>query len=386
MARVLVAEPSLPICAALKKFLQTAKHEVAVVHSVAEAVEAVRDGDPELVFTSSSGNFDGEALCARIKGLKPGCPVVLVYPPEEDRPDERAARVGAETFLVGPLKRAAVVATVQLVLKLAPLKASADKPRDTEQLKAMAEQHKAREAELLKSLEPQKAREPRLLEAIARLNGEVAEFRAREQPVKLRIRALEDEAIALTALVGKLKDQLKSSSKMLPGGEVAFLKRFLPLEVKRSKRYQYPVAVVLVGLDEMEKRLVESSSPEFQRAAIRSEAMAGIFKVVRDIDLAVPFADDKYLVLLPHTPRDGAMTVASRLQAQLSKMDAFDGGTASAGVATYEPKYWKKEHVSFGGLMRDATGALLKAQANGGGYVEAAPMPEKPRRDRISIG
>ena len=25
----------------------------------------------------------------------------------------------------------------------------------------------------------------------------------------------------------------------------------------------------------------------------------------------VPFADDKYLVLLPHTPRDGAMTVAS---------------------------------------------------------------------------
>ncbi len=386
MARVLVAEPSLPISAALKKFLQSAKHEVDVVHSVAEAVEAVRDVPPALIFTSSSGNFDGEALCARVRGLSPGLPVILLYSPEEDRPEERAARVGAETFLVGPLKRAAVVATVALVLKLQALKAEAGKPREPPQLKAMAEQHKAREAELLKSLEPQKAREPKLLEAIARLNAEVAEARAREQPMKQRIRSLEDEAIALHAQVGKLTDQLKQGIKAVPGGEVAFLKRFLPLEVKRSKRYQYPVAVVLIGLDQMEKRMLESSSPEFQRAAIRSEAMAGIYKVVRDIDLAVPFADDKYLVLLPHTPRDGAMIVASRLQVQLSKMDAFDGGTASAGLATYEPKYWKKEHVSFGGLMRDATGALLKAQGNGGGYVEAAPMPEKKKRDRISIG
>jgi PleD family two-component response regulator len=379
LARVLVAEPSLPISAALKKFLESAKHEVSVVHSVAEAVEGVRDGEVEVVLTSTSGNFDGEALCARLRGLKPGLPVILVYSPEEDRPEERTARVGAETFLVGPLKRAAVVATVGLVLKHA-------KPRETDQLKVMAEQFKAKEVELLKSMELQRAREPKLLEALARLNNELAELKAREAPVKQRLRSLEDEAVGLHAELGKLKDKLSSAGKVMPGGEVAFLKRFLPLEVKRSRRYQYPIAVVLVGLDAMEQRMAASSSPEFQRAAIRSEAMAGIFKVIRDIDLAVPFADDKYLVLLPHTPRDGAMTVASRLQAQLSKMDAFDGGTASAGVASYEPKYWHKEHVSFGGLMRDATAALLKAQGNGGGYVEATPMPDKPKRDRISIG
>src|SRR5205814_533831 len=100
---------------------------------------------------------------------------------------------------------------------------------------------------------------------------------------------------------------------LVPGGEVAFLKRFLPLEVKRSKRYQYPVAVVLIGLDKLEERMAQAASAEFQRAAIRAEAMVGIHKVVRDIDLAIPFSDDKYLVLLPHTPRDGAITVASRL-------------------------------------------------------------------------
>lgn len=365
MARALVAEPSLPISAALRKFLESARHEVVAAHSVAEAVEAISSSDKEVdvVFASASGTFDGEALCSRVKHLKPLCPVVLIYAPEEDHPEDRSANVGADAFLLGPLKRAAVVAMAQLVLRNAGLK-----------------------AELVKAGELTKSRESKLLEATTRLNGQVSELKGREEPMKKRIQALEDEAVSLSAEVGKLKDQLKRGGGVSAETEVGFLKRFLPLEVKRSRRYQYPVAVVLVGLDRMQERLAATGSPEFQRAAIRAEAIAGIHKVIRDIDLTVPFTDDKYLVLLPHTPRDGAMTVASRLQAQLSKMDAFDGGTASAGVASYEPKYWTKEHVSFGGLMREATAALMKAQANGGGYVEAAPMPDKPKRDRISIG
>lgn len=362
MARALVAEPSLPITAALKKFLESARHEVVVAHSVAEATEAMTsDKPPDVVFASVSGTFDGEALCDRVKAARPLCPVVLVYAPEEDRPEDRSGNVGADAFLLGPLKRAAVVGTAMLVLRNAGLK-----------------------AELVRAVEQPKAREAKLLEATSRLQGELAAVKGREEPMKQRIQALEDEAVALHAQVGKLKDQLSKGGP--PGGEVGFLKRFLPLEVKRGRRYQYPIAVVLVGLDQLEPRLAASGSPEFQRAAIRSEALAAIHTVVRDIDLTVPYADDKYLVLLPHTPRDGAMTVASRLQAALAKLPSFDGGTASAGLASYEPKYWTKEHVSFGGLMREATAALLKAQGNGGGYVEAAPMPDKPKRDRISIG
>ncbi|MBS1148967.1 MAG: response regulator/GGDEF protein, partial [Myxococcaceae bacterium] len=300
MALALVAEPSLPICAALRKFLEGARHEVIAAHSVAEAVDAMAlSRPPDVVFASSSGNFDGEALCARIKGLSPLCPVVLVYPPDEDLPEERAARVGADGFLLGPLKRAAVVAMAQLVLRNAGLK-----------------------SELAKSIEQPKAREAKLLEATSRLNAQVAELKGREEPLKQRLQALEAE-------VKRLKDQLKQGGGASAGSEIGFLKRFLPLEVKRSRRYQYPVAVVLIGLDHLAERLAAAGSPEFQRAAIRSEAIAGIYKVIRDIDLTVPFADDKYLVLLPHTPRDGAMTVASRLQAELSKMAAFDGGTAS---------------------------------------------------------
>ncbi len=346
MARVLIAEPSLPICAALRKFLESARHEVVTAHSVAEAVELLTGArEADVVFASASGSFDGEALCSRVKALRPLCPVVLVYAPEEDQPEERAASVGADAFLLGPLKRGAVVAMAQLVLRNAGLK-----------------------AELVKAVEHPKARESLLLEATARLNAQVAEQ-------KKRITGLEAEA-----------------AKFQKGGaggaaaEIGFLKRFLPLEVKRSRRYQYPIAVVWVGLDGLEERLAGSGSADAQRSAIRSEVLAVIAKVIRDIDITVPFADDKYLVLLPHTPRDGAMIVASRLQSQLSKLAAFEGGTASAGVAAYEPKFWTKEHVSFGGLMREATAALMKAQGNGGGYVEVAPMTDKKKRDRISIG
>ncbi len=363
MARALVAEPSLPISAALRKFLESARHDVIAAHSVAEAVELMGfENVPDVVFASASGTFDGESLCARIKGMKPMCPVVLVYPPEEDHPEDRSANVGADAFLLGPLKRGAVVAMAQLVLRNAGLK-----------------------SELMKAGDQAKSREAKLLEVPHRLTAQVAELKGREEPMKSRIQTLEAEALALHAEVGKLKDLLRQG-RGASGGEVGFLKRFLPLEVKRSRRYQYPVAVVLVGLDNLPERLAGSDSPENQGAMIRAAAVLAIHKAIRDIDLTVPFGDDRYLVLLPHTPREGAMTVASRLQAELSKLEVFDGGTASAGVASYEPKSWTKEHVSFGGLMREATAALLTAQRNGGGYVQAGAKPDKPKRDRISIG
>ena len=100
MARALVAEPSLPITAALRKFLESARHEVVVAHSVAEAAEAIgADKAPDVVFASVSGTFDGEALCDRLKAARPLCPVVLIYAPEEDRPEERAGNCGAETSM-----------------------------------------------------------------------------------------------------------------------------------------------------------------------------------------------------------------------------------------------------------------------------------------------
>jgi PleD family two-component response regulator len=167
------------------------------------------------------------------------------------------------------------------------------------------------------------------------------------------------------------------------------------LEVKRSKRYQYPVALLLVGLDHLVEHLAADANPELQRAAIRAEALKAVGALVRDIDIAMAFAEDKYLVFLPHTPRAGALAVTKRLLERLKGLSSFSGGTASVGLSSFDPRLEKSEEgqqVSFGKLVREASELLKKAQLEGGDRVEATPAlaepeaPPKPKKNRISMG
>ena len=314
--RALVAEPSVPISNAVKRFLEQSGYEVAVVHFIDEAVLQSRKVDPSVVFTSVSGTFDGEALCAKLKMLRPQCPVVLTYPPEEELMIERAMTARADAWMISPLKKAQVVAIAN----------------------AMVRQHAA----------------------------------------VLRIERLELEL-----------QKARVAAAPQPGTnthDLGFFKKFLGMEVKRSKRYQYPLAFLMVALDELEVRMLRLKDAETTKGAIRAEALQVVAGMLRDIDLCVPFADDRLLVFLPHTPREGAATVASRIVARLSKLLTYEGGTASVGLATYDPKLTPKTTaVGFGALMREASLNLRLAQDAGGNRVETPPAAMAPKRDRVSI-
>lgn len=321
--RVLVAEPSLPVTNALKKFLDGVA-DVQTATFLDEAVQVVRARPPDVVIAAVSGAFDGEVLCAQVKKLSPLTRVVLTYPPTEfERAPDRAEENGADGFVVGPLKRHAVLAQLHAVM----------------QQKELLAKLLAREAELER----------------AKAKGAVPPKPARP-------------------------------ATGLNTADEAFFRKYLLLEVKRSKRYKYPVALLLVALDRLEERMKQEASPEFQRAAVRAEVLQALSELTRDIDLLMPFAGDKYLVFLPHTPRAGCMTVAKRVVAKLKRLDAFVGGTASVGVASYDPKLEPKAQVSFGALVREATAALKKAQTEGGDRVVAPESQPLPRRSRISMG
>jgi len=323
--RVLVAEPSAPICNALRKFLD-GRADVQAVHYLDEAVQIVRAKPPDVVIASVSGSFDGEVLAVQLRKLVPELCLVLVYPPEEEKAFERATAVNADCFLNGPLKKNAVLNAVRAALKLRELRL-------------------------------------RLLELAAEIEKLRAEPKASPAP--------------------------KPRSPGVNTADETFFKKYMLLEVKRSKRYAYPVALLLVGLDKLTVHLSKESSPEFQRAAIRNEAMTTISELVRDIDVAMPFAEDKYLVFLPHTPRQGASIVAERVVKQLGAIAAFPKGTASVGLASFDPTIDPKATVSFGALVREASMALKRAQESGGNKVDAPAMPEappKPKKSRISLG
>ncbi|MEZ4398768.1 MAG: hypothetical protein R3B06_02025 [Kofleriaceae bacterium] len=124
-----------------------------------------------------------------------------------------------------------------------------------------------------------------------------------------------------------------------------FFQRALELEVKRARRYGYPLAVCMLRL------------PPERRVA----AMAALTAAVRDIDLPVEIADERVLVLLPYTDAAGAALVAHRVVAAM-------GAPAAAGVAGVAGG----APLALATLMRAAAAALREAVA-GGPPVVVAP-------------
>lgn len=198
----------------------------------------------------------------------------------------------------------------------------------------------------------------------------------------VRLRSLKAQVSALEADLKKHITELPEETLGAGGvsADFAFFKKFLLMEVKRSRRYRYPVSFLLVGID----RFVEKTQAldAKTRTEVLAEALSLIARGVRDIDLAVPYVDGKFLVFLPHTPRDGAVIVAMRARERLAKLEKARHLTSSIGIASFEPGP-NMPPVSFGSLMKDAADALRKAQESGGNKIEGAG---RIKRDRISMG
>ncbi len=161
-------------------------------------------------------------------------------------------------------------------------------------------------------------------------------------------------------------------------GELEFLKTQLFLEVKRSKRYGYPLSIALVALDGWKE-----SAPKLAaraRTALLGELLGLVTGSLRDIDVAAPFAGERFIVVMPHTKAEGAVRVARRLCAKIRDRAAPPMLTASVGVAAHAGD----GTVSFAALVKRAGEALSRALEQGGDRVEAADPVKK--RDRISIG
>jgi PleD family two-component response regulator len=203
----------------------------------------------------------------------------------------------------------------------------------------------------------------------------------------LRIRDLKETVDRLEPDLKKhVSDLSLSGTRGKKSSEFDFFKKTLLMEIKRSRRYRYPVAFLLVGVDGFREKLGPLEPARQQE--ILTQVLTVVAGGIRDIDLAVPFTDGRFLVFLPHTARKGAGVVAGRLRERLVGTGA-EGLTASVGVAAYEPKHAAESagpaqtQVSFGSLMKEATDALAKAQVLGGNRIETG---ETTPRSRISMG
>jgi diguanylate cyclase (GGDEF)-like protein len=187
---------------------------------------------------------------------------------------------------------------------------------------------------------------------------------------------LAEQLRARAERIAELEARLARPARM--GRDLEFLKKLLFVEVKRSRRYGHPLSLALVAIDGWPAVATKLSARA--RTALLAELLGVVSASLRDIDLAVPFADERFVLLMPHTQAEGALRVARRVCALVRDRPGTPRVTASVGVAAHGGD----RAVSFGGLVKRASEALARAQAGGGDRAEPADPPKK--RDRISIG
>ncbi|MFL5321943.1 MAG: diguanylate cyclase [Myxococcaceae bacterium] len=146
----------------------------------------------------------------------------------------------------------------------------------------------------------------------------------------------------------------------------AHFKEVLFIEVKRARRYGFPLSIALLGFDPL---------PVTMNGELRSQLQAGlalaIRRSLRDTDYPVQYSSDRVLLLMPHTDLPGAMVVSRRIvervgRAQLSYGKKMLNPTLSAGVAAAAPG----KDIGFGELARQANESLTTALSAGGNRVE----------------
>ena len=142
----------------------------------------------------------------------------------------------------------------------------------------------------------------------------------------------------------------------------------LRTEVAQARRYQHPVAVVLLDIDDF--GAVNRAHGTATGDGVLREVALRIRLRVREADELGRVGSDAFLAVLPHTEESGAATFADALQHRLGLRPITVGDvqltpTASVGVAVMRPG----DELDVDGLLARADEALASAKRAGGNRI-----------------
>jgi two-component system cell cycle response regulator len=186
-----------------------------------------------------------------------------------------------------------------------------------------------------------------------------------------RLHAERHAAVAARGSEQLLRARLDEIAEGEPGGLETFemFQRVLEREIKRAKRFEYPLSIALFAVD-----IAPPPPPPGIRGILRARAGNALVHAIRDIDLATQLDHERFLVLLPYTDLAGAASVARRVIAAVGT-----GESVVAAGRTFPPRVVGAvaggnvgDQVSFAKLVKDATRALEQARKDG---AELAVQP-----------
>jgi diguanylate cyclase (GGDEF)-like protein len=117
-----------------------------------------------------------------------------------------------------------------------------------------------------------------------------------------------------------------------------FLMRFLDEETRRARRYRHSLSVIFFDLDHF--KLVNDRNGHAVGSGLLRYVGEVVRACVRDTDRAIRYGGDEFVVVMPETPKCGAMVMAERLRERVAEgifrtQATVVSTTASFGVATF---------------------------------------------------
>lgn len=144
-------------------------------------------------------------------------------------------------------------------------------------------------------------------------------------------------------------------------------------ELSRARRYGAPLSLMMVDIDHF-----KSINDQYGHA-IGDVAIGHVARLlVRDrrvSDIVARYGGEEFVLLLPHTPLEGALTLAERLRYQIEQSPYRSGRgedrlTISLGVGTYHPSMREPSD-----LVEAADRALYRSKQGGRNRVTAVASP-----------
>ncbi|HBZ68928.1 MAG TPA: diguanylate cyclase response regulator [Deltaproteobacteria bacterium] len=181
--------------------------------------------------------------------------------------------------------------------------------------------------------------------------------------------------------IKRLQSELREKNQMLAKESMTdavtglrsrrYVTEVLAIEVLRARRYRLPLTVMMADLDHF-KRVNDRFGHPVGDTVLRrvSDLLRGL---LRATDVAGRFGGEEFLVILPQTDREGAVTLAERWRQSLELTALEAPGTkrirttVSIGVAEFMAQMARADE-----LVRAADEALYTAKANGRNRVEVA--------------
>jgi len=152
-----------------------------------------------------------------------------------------------------------------------------------------------------------------------------------------------------------------------------FLLRFLEDETRRARRYHHELSIVFFDLDRF-KTVNDTYGHAVGSALLRH--VGQIMKTcIRDTDRAVRYGGDEFCMVMPETPKAGALVMADRVRTGLSSTPYLTEGNAISVTASFGVATFPADGADGAAVLGAADQAMYVAKSGGRNAVVDASAP-----------